>query len=171
MHEPVPEHAPDHPANSEPLAGVAVSVTLVPSVKLAEQVLPQSMPAGLLVTEPEPVPARDTDNVDSPGGGGTLNVADTVRACVIDTVQVPVPEQAPDQPAKVLPVAGVAVSVTLVPCVKSAVSEPHVLPQLMPDGLLVTEPLPVPLLVTVRVLGVRSNVAVTDRACVIDTVH
>jgi hypothetical protein len=31
------------------------------------------------------------------------------------TVQLPVPEQAPDQPAKVAPVAGAAVSVTLVP--------------------------------------------------------
>jgi hypothetical protein len=28
---PVPEHAPDHPANVDPAAGVAVSVTTVPA--------------------------------------------------------------------------------------------------------------------------------------------
>ena len=29
-HGPVPVHAPDHPANVEPVAGVAVTVTCVP---------------------------------------------------------------------------------------------------------------------------------------------
>ena len=42
-------------------------------------------------------------------------VAVTDRASVIDTTQEPLPEQAPDQPVKVLPEAGVAVSVTWVP--------------------------------------------------------
>ena len=44
-----------------------------------------------------------------------LNVAVTARACVIDTVQVPVPEQAPLQPAKLAPLPAAAVSVTEVP--------------------------------------------------------
>jgi hypothetical protein len=44
-----------------------------------------------------------------------LNVAVTVRACVIDTVHVVAPEQSPDQPANVDPLAGVADRVTLVP--------------------------------------------------------
>ena len=39
----------------------------------------------------------------------------TDRAAVMATLQVPVPEQAPLQPAKVEPPAGEAVSVTLVP--------------------------------------------------------
>jgi hypothetical protein len=44
-----------------------------------------------------------------------VKVAVTDRAAFIVTVQVPVPEQAPLQPVKFVPVAGVAVSVTRVP--------------------------------------------------------
>ncbi len=44
-----------------------------------------------------------------------LNVAVTERAAVIDTVQAPVPEHAPLQPANVEPLAAAAVSVTDVP--------------------------------------------------------
>ena len=54
---PVPVHAPDHPANVELLFGAAVSVSMVPLVKLALQVAPQLIPAGLLVIVPAPVPA------------------------------------------------------------------------------------------------------------------
>jgi hypothetical protein len=56
VHEPVPEQAPDHPANVDPDAGVAVSVTGVPLSKFAVQVAPQLIPDGVLVTVPEPVP-------------------------------------------------------------------------------------------------------------------
>ena len=64
---------------------------------------------------------------------------------------MPVPEQPPpDQPAKVEPAAGPAVSVTAVPC---ANCELQVAPQLIPDGELVTVPEPVPALLTVRVCG------------------
>lgn len=63
-HVPVPEHpAPLQPAKTDPDAGAAVSVTLVPPVKLAEHPLPQVIPAGLLVTVPAPVPANVTVNV------------------------------------------------------------------------------------------------------------
>src|SRR5262245_55864809 len=56
----VPVQAPLQPANVEPAAAVAVSVTLVPFAKLAfcvVQVGAQLMPAGLDVTVPVPVPA------------------------------------------------------------------------------------------------------------------
>src|SRR5438046_6701741 len=59
-HVPVPEHPPPlQPVKVEPAAGVAVSVTAVPLVKLAEQVTPQLIPTGALVTVPLPVPALD----------------------------------------------------------------------------------------------------------------
>jgi hypothetical protein len=50
------------PANVEFALAVAVSVTLVPSGKLALQVAPQLIPEGLLVTVPVPVPTRVTLN-------------------------------------------------------------------------------------------------------------
>jgi hypothetical protein len=68
------------------------------------------MPAGALATEPGPVPARVTVS----GCGLPVNVAVTARACVIVTVQVPVPEHAPVQPVNVVFAPGVAVNVTLV---------------------------------------------------------
>ena len=57
LQAPVPVQAPDQPANVELAFGVAVSVTMVPLVKLALHVAPQSIPAGLLITVPAPVPA------------------------------------------------------------------------------------------------------------------
>lgn len=61
VQEPVPEQIPPlQPSNTEPTAGVAVSVTEVPAGKLAEQAVPQSMPAGVLTTDPAPVPVRLT---------------------------------------------------------------------------------------------------------------
>ena len=75
-----------------------------------------------------------------------VNVAVTEVALVNVTLQVPVPMQAPDQPANVEVVFGAAVSVTMVPLVKLAL---HVAPQSIPAGLLVTVPAPVPALWTV----------------------
>jgi hypothetical protein len=73
----------------------------------------------------------------------------TVTAPVIVTVQVPVPEQPPPlQPAKVEPAAGDAVRVTI--ALLLYVSEQSE-PQLMPAGLLVTVPLPLPVLLRVKV--------------------
>ena len=57
---PLPEQAPDQPANLEPRAGLAVSVTALPLSKPWEQLAPQLMPAGELVTEPRPEPLFNT---------------------------------------------------------------------------------------------------------------
>ncbi|UWZ83054.1 hypothetical protein MOP44_21095 [Occallatibacter riparius] len=66
------------------------------------------------------------------------------------TVHVSLPVQAPDHPAKVEPAAAVAVSVTDVPVGKLA---EHVDPQLIPEGLLVTVPVPAPANATVSCAG------------------
>src|SRR5207253_964531 len=155
-HVPVPEHPPPlQPLKVEPAAGLAVSVTAVPLAKLAEQVAPQLIPAGALVTVPLPVPALLTVSATV----GRAKVAVTVVAALRVTEQVPVPEQPPPlQPVKVEPPAGVAVSVTAAPLAKLAV---HVAPQVIPAGALVTVPLPVPARVTVRVKVCSVKVAVT----------
>src|SRR5207237_4504109 len=89
----------------------------------------------------------------------SVNVAVTVVAALTVTVQAPGPEQPPPlQPLKVEPAAGAAVSVTAVPLAKLAA---QVAPQVMPAGLLVTLPAPVPALETVRVKVCGGKVAVT----------
>src|SRR5438552_11410798 len=60
---PVPVQAPLQPVKVEPAAAVAVSVTEVSLGTANEQVVPQSMPGGELVTEPEPEPAFVTVRV------------------------------------------------------------------------------------------------------------
>src|SRR2546428_10058808 len=103
---PGPEQPPPvQPLKVEPAAGAAVSVTAVPLAKLAAQVAPQVMPAGLLVTVPAPVPALETVSVKV----CRVKVAVTVVAAESVTVQAPVPEQPPPvQPPKVEPAAGAA---------------------------------------------------------------
>ena len=58
-------------------------------------------------------------------------------------VQVPVPVQAPVQPVKTELASCFAVSVTDVPLAKLAI---HAVPQIIPDGVLVTAPPPAPAL-------------------------
>jgi hypothetical protein len=61
---PIPEQPPpDQPANDDPDPAVAVNVTCVPLAKSCEQVEPQSIPAGELVTVPDPLPANATNSV------------------------------------------------------------------------------------------------------------
>jgi len=86
------------------------------------------------------------------------NVAVTVVAALSVTVQVPVPEQPPPlQPEKVDPAAGVAVKVIAAPLANDAA---HVVPHEIPVGLLLTVPLPAPVLETVNV-KVGANVTVS----------
>jgi len=81
VHVPVPEQpAPLQPVKVEPAAGVAVSVTTVPSLNDVEHVAPQSIPAGELETEPEPVPDFVTVSVCV-----TVKVAVTDRSALIVT--------------------------------------------------------------------------------------
>src|SRR5438093_8049809 len=143
---------------------MALRVTTVPLAKLAVHVAPQVIPAGLLVTVPEPVPAGVTvsENVGA-------KVAVTVVAAESVIVHAPVPLQPPPlQPVKAEPAAGVAVSVTAVPLAELAEQGA---PQVIPAGALVTVPLPVPAGVTVRVKLCRVRVAVTVVAAESVIVH
>jgi hypothetical protein len=154
--EPLVQPVPDQPAKVEPEAAVAVKVTAVPLLKEYEQVLPQLMPAGLLVTVPEPVPALANVNVYVTGV--RLKVA--VQLTELLTVMLPLEQAAsPDQPAKVEPLAATAERVTTVPLVTLV---EQLLPQLMPAGELVTVPLPVPVRVTVTVKFAAGVVAQTS---------
>jgi len=111
VHVPVPLHpSPLQPVKPDPAAGVAVRVTLEPEVMLALQVVPQVMAAGLEVTAPVPAPLFATVSAKF----CSENVAVTLLVASIGTAHVPVPVQAPLQPMKVEPVAGVALRVTVV---------------------------------------------------------
>jgi len=106
---PVPLQAPDQPAKVDPAAGMADNETTVPWFADSEQSAPQSMPAP--VTVPVPVPDLETDKTYVL----SVNAAPTDFAPSIVTTQLPVPLQAPDQPAKVEPASAEAVSVMAAP--------------------------------------------------------
>jgi hypothetical protein len=149
VHIPMPVQPPPQLENTEPLLAVAVSATLVALGKLAEHLLPQVMPAGLLLTVPLPVPFFVTLSVKfcaDPLLG--LKVAVTVMLELSVTVQLPVPEHPPPlQPENTERSLATAVRLTCVPPGKLA---EQVVPQVMPAGLLLTVPLPVPDFVTFR---------------------
>jgi hypothetical protein len=141
----MPPQAPPHPARPQAAAAVAVRVTWVPLSKFALQVEPQSIPAGELVTLPPGLPISETERVEV----AVAKLADTFILEFIVTVQVPVPAQPlPLQPVKVEPLSAVAVKVTDVSGLNCAL---QVDPQLIPEGELVTVPVPAPDLPTVRV--------------------
>jgi len=94
--------------NAELTPAVPLSVTVVPMGKFAEQMVPQLIPAGVLVTVPMPVPVLmivRTGDVKS-------NATVTVRDAFIGTMQSRVPLHSPPQPAKVLFAFGYAPSKT-----------------------------------------------------------
>lgn len=114
---PLPEQAPLHPAKVEPAPGVGVKVTDVPWLKLAAQVPAlQLIPAGALVTVPEPLPAKVTDR----DCWMAVKVTVQARCCGIVTLSVtgvvdgPMALQLPVALVNVDPASGLNVSVTVV---------------------------------------------------------
>src|SRR3989442_1688654 len=159
---PVPVQLPLQPVKVAPAAGAGVRVTTVPVVRAVEQVAPQEIPAGELVTVPLPVP--DLVTVRGEEDDDCTNAAVTEVASFIVPLQAPVPAQTPPRPPElVAPAAGAAVKVTTVPVVKAV---EHVAPQEIPVGLLVTVPLFAPVLEIVRVGPVVLSVPVTNRVSV-----
>jgi hypothetical protein len=155
---PVPLQAPLHPSRTDPVAGAAVKVTLLPEVKLALQVPGQEMPAGEEVMVPAPFPAVATEMVCPPGLAAVKDAV-TVVVPLMVTMQVPVPVQAPDQPVKLDPMVAEAVRVTTVPSAKIGL---QVDGQETPAGEEVTVPDPVPAITTLSEPGAGRKVAVTE---------
>jgi len=163
----VPVHAPVQPVKVEPLTGDSPSVTVVPTGSCAVHVvapLPQLMPPP--VTTPGPSTATVSGAVEPTP---PVKVAATLFEPFIRIVQlIAVPPQAPLQPVKTAPVAGVAVSVTDWFSTKLAEQEVPLLPQLMAPAPPLT--LPLPLTKTVS-CGAGAKVAPTVSLSVIVTEH
>lgn len=149
--------APLHPANVEPFVTACVNTTCVPAAKLTMQPLaePLTQLMPFPITVPVPVPAVATASRLPPVP--LLNVTETVASDVpIGTEQVGGfvcgvgGVQFAEKPPNVELVSGVAVSVTEVFSVKGAT---QTAPQLIPVGVLVTVPAPVPAFVTVRLFA------------------
>jgi hypothetical protein len=104
-------------AKVDPLAALAVSVTLVPLLYSSEQSVPQLIPAGFELTLPLLLPAPVLLTVRTNCVGCVVSkVAVTVLAAFMVTEHVvPETESQPLQPAKADPAAALAVTVTLVP--------------------------------------------------------
>src|ERR687891_1401307 len=117
-----PEHAPDHPANFDPLAGLATSFTFRAGVAGAKSAvhavasarLQLSLRSESPVTVPAPPPLTSTVSLTGGGGGGAFcaKVAITLRFASMATVQSESPEQAPSHPEKVDFESGLATSFT-----------------------------------------------------------
>jgi hypothetical protein len=103
----------------------------------------QLIPAGLLLTLPEPVPARLTFK----GKLDLLKAAVTVCVAFMATTQLPVPLHAPPHPTNADPEDGVAIRETSVPPAKVSAQTAG---QTIPAGVLTTLPLPVPARLTFR---------------------
>jgi hypothetical protein len=127
--------------NVDPRSGVALSWIVEPPFSTREQTPPQEMPAAL-ETSPLPVPPFVT--VSRRGMAWNVTVATLVAVtktvhCISATASHPL------QLPTVEPWSGFAVSTTVESAGKRA---EHVGPQLIPDGELVTVPVPVPTLTT-----------------------
>ena len=134
---PVPVQAPLQPEKDDPEVAVGVSVTDVPLSYGATQVPGQLMPAGLLVTVPEPEPAFVTVKLNC-----AVKIASTAIG-EVPTVKLhaPLPEHWPPQFLNTEPAAADWDKVTTVPLAKVKLQVPG---QLIPAGELVTVPLPLP---------------------------
>ena len=138
---------PSQPAKTEPPAAVAFKVTLVPLLKLDEQVPPvQFTPPGVETTAPPPVPVK----LNCKPNCCRTKMALTVLASLSENPQVLLPVHRyalpypADHPANTEPDAAVAEIVTAVPAGK--VYDPgHVVFEMqLPPGAEVIVPTPLP---------------------------
>src|SRR5271165_7566330 len=153
---PVPEQPPPfQPVKLNCAAGLAVRVSFVLSGKLALHVPGQLIPAGLLVTVPEPT--RVTETL----AATFVNCAVTNWLEFRTTSQLPEPEHpSPLQAVKTELTSGAPVSWRGVPVGKLAVQRVPL--QVMPAGTLVTVPVPVPIKVTTISSVLEPNMATKE---------
>ena len=111
----VPPQLPDHPANVEPVAAVAASVTVEFCAKLYVHALPHEMPTGEELTMPDPVPEGVTVRLNCKAVKVAVQFKLALTTIVVLAV---VPAQLPVHPLNVEPLAAVAVRVTVVFCAK-----------------------------------------------------
>src|SRR5438552_2666874 len=162
----VPLQAPPQPKNRAPPAGEAVSVTWLPVATMTSQVdddSPQFSPPPVTV----PGPVVEAARCACAGGGGcATKFAYTVASLERVIVQPPDPLQSVPQLSKPYPLLAAAVSVTVVPSVKSALHWEE--SQSRPEGDDVTRPFPCTTTVR-RCLptgggGATAKVALTSRS-------
>jgi len=112
---PAPLQPPPQPAKLEPGSGFSLSASDEPVCTVVLQVPGQSIPAGLEVTRPEPLPVGETLTRTVPGGGGgsAEKEAMTLWSALRARSQVEVPEHAPCQPSNFQPASGSATSWTV----------------------------------------------------------
>src|SRR3989454_4111268 len=113
LQPPPPLHAPPQPTNVELASGTTVSEMRVPAATVIVHTAGQSIPAGVEVTRPDPLPIGTTSMRAVPGGR-VEKFAVTSRSTSMVSAHPAVPEQAPCHPTKVEPLAGTAVSRTAV---------------------------------------------------------
>lgn len=95
LHALVPVQLPLHPPKALVPVAVAVSATWEFVGKLALHVPGQLIPAGVLITVPEPAPVNATVNPDP-----AVKLAETLSLAVMVTLHAPVPVQLPLHPLK-----------------------------------------------------------------------
>src|ERR1700758_4713405 len=89
------ESQPFQLPNVEPELGVAVTLTALPLAKLAVQVVAQSIPAGVLTTLPEPVPAAKSTVSAGPDPPEPAPVKQDTLACISPVTIAPVDDMFP----------------------------------------------------------------------------
>ena len=123
-HCPAPAQSPIQPENLQLAAGIATRTTEVPASNWLEQVAPQSMPAGVDTTRPDPFTAT-VRRCDPCGGDFCENAAVTESSLPRVSWQGPVPLHAPDQPVNVAPASGTASKRSWVPVARVSLQLPR----------------------------------------------
>ena len=141
-HVDVPLQEPPQVTNVYPGSGVAIKFTTVPAGNDVVHVPVQVVLAGELLIEPPPVdrPLITGTVRETFASGTNVAVTEVFAASVIVQGAVPT-QEAPVQPENADPAAGTGVRVIVEPESNGAV---QLVPQLMPAGALVTDPVPLP---------------------------